>query len=217
MDFFNFKNIIMKKVILLVLCLNIFSSCEEQIEEVDGCTDSDAYNYDDYENATVDDGSCVYGFMGGIWRPFLLVDTGVVNFSVNGVPIYDSVIYLNQTDPELIFLTYIRSQWASRVDPFYDDGTFSYNVPEVCYGCEGSYSINGNILDLYFKSLDTDLSSTPNFFYNYDTISPANLLTLNRDTLIFSYNIDDIDTTNQGLRETNIKRIVYFYREFSVW
>ena len=208
----------MKKVILLVLCVNIFISCEIEIDEqIDGCTDSNAYNYDDYENATVDDGSCIYGLMSGIWRPFLSIDTGIINFSDNGVSIYDSIIYLNQTNSELIFLTYIRSQWASRIDPFYDDGTFSYNVPEGCFGCEGSYSISGNILDLYFKSLNTDLSSTPNFVYDYDTIKAANLLTLNRDTLIFSYNINSIDSTNQVLIETNIVRIVYFIREFGFW
>ena len=117
----------------------------------------------------------------------------------------------------MIFLSYIRSKWASRIDPFYDDGTFSYNVPEDCYGCEGSYSLSGNILDLYFKSLNTELSSTPNFYYDYDTIKAANLLTLSRDTLVFSYNINSIDSSNQVVTHSNISRTVYFYREFGWW
>ena len=194
-----------------------FMSCQIPDPPMPGCTDLNAYNYDDYQNANVDDGSCIYGIMGGIWRPFLSTDSGVVNFIDNGPTIYDSIVYFNQTDPELIFLSYIRSQWASRIDPFYDDGTFSYNVPEDCYGCEGSYSLSGNILDLYFKSLNTELSSTPNFYYDYDTIKAANLLTLSRDTLVFSYNINSIDSSNQVVTHSNISRTVYFYREFGFW
>ena len=186
-------------------------SCQILEDRIPGCTDLNAYNYDDYQNANVDDGSCIYGIMGGIWRPFLSTDSGVVNFIDNGIAIYDSIVYFNQTDPELIFLSYIRSQWASRIDPFYDSGTFSYNRPGDCNVCEGSYLTNGNLLDLNFKSW-----AGPGI-YDYDTIKAANLLTLTRDTLIFSYDINSIDSSNQVITHSNISRIVHFYRDWVFW
>tara|TARA_Y100000385_G_C12778475_1_gene502435 strand:+ start:62 stop:676 length:615 start_codon:yes stop_codon:yes gene_type:complete len=189
-----------------------FMSCQIPDDPISGCTDLNAYNYDDHHNANVDDGSCIYGIMEGIWRPFLSTDSGVVNLIYNGVTIYDSIVYFNQTDPELIFLSYIRSEWASRIDPFYDYGTFSYNKPGDCNACEGSYSTNGNILDLTFKSW-----AAPGPIYDYDTIKAANLLTLSRDTLIFSYEINSIDSSNQVVAHSDISRTVYFYREFGWW
>ena len=55
------------------------------------------------------------------------------------------------------------------------------------------------------------------FIYDYDTIKAANLLTLSRDTLIFSYEINSIDSSNQVVSHSNISRTVYFYREFGWW
>ena len=188
-------------------------SCQIPDPPIHGCTDLNAYNYDDYQNANIDDGSCIYGIMGGIWRPFLSTDSGVINFIDNGLTIYDSIVYLNQTNPELIFITNLRSQWASRIDPFYDYGTFSYNKPGDCIACEGSYSTNGNILDLNFKYY----AGAGVGIYEHDTIHSANLITLSRDTLIFSYEINSIDSSNQVVSHSNISRTVYFYREFGWW
>ena len=58
-----------------------FLSCQTPDDPILGCTDLNAYNYDDYQNANVDDGSCIYGIMGGIWRPFLSTDSGVINIA----------------------------------------------------------------------------------------------------------------------------------------
>ena len=190
-----------------------FMSCQIPDPPIHGCTDLNAYNYDDYQNANIDDGSCIYGIMGGIWRPFLSTDSGVINFIDNGLTIYDSIVYLNQTNSELIFITNLRSQWASRTDPFDDYGTFSYNKPGDCIACEGSYSTNGNILDLNFKYY----AGAGVGIYEYDTIHSANLITLSRDTLIFSYEINSIDSSNQVVSHSNISRTVYFYREFGWW
>ena len=81
-----------------------FISCQIPDDPILGCTDLNAYNYDNYQNANVDDGSCIYGIMGGQWFSFLSTDSGVVNFIENGVTIYDSVVYFNHLSNKIIFL-----------------------------------------------------------------------------------------------------------------
>ena len=68
----------MKKLIYLFLILPlVFSSCAK--EEVSGCTDSQATNYD--SNADIDDNSCLYN-INGIW--------GVDDYILNGVSLFST-------------------------------------------------------------------------------------------------------------------------------
>ena len=85
----------MKKYIYFLFAFAlIFSSCTKE----EGCTDSLATNFNvDAEN---DDGSCVYGVVGGEWITQSITASGSMTASMMGIPIMDSIINYTETNPD---------------------------------------------------------------------------------------------------------------------
>jgi len=85
----------MKNFIYLFLAITvIFSSCTKE----EGCTDSLATNFNvDAEN---DDGSCVYGVVGGEWITQSIEITGSMTVTFGGLPFMDSTFNYIETNPD---------------------------------------------------------------------------------------------------------------------
>tara|TARA_B100000795_G_scaffold220313_1_gene174764 strand:+ start:259 stop:906 length:648 start_codon:yes stop_codon:yes gene_type:complete len=92
----------MKKVLYLFLTVSIiFSSCkkEEEIIEptvINGCMNAIASNYD--ATANTDDGSCIFGIVGGAWNATSELEEGSILVTYMGANIMDSTWSETRTD-----------------------------------------------------------------------------------------------------------------------
>jgi hypothetical protein len=111
----------MKKLIYTLLAVSIiFAACKKEDEVVTptlvyGCTDSTATNYNPL--ATVDDGYCAFGFVGGVW----IKDTQVMDIhavvSFGGMIVFDSTWVETESNPDSMEIVKTK---------FWDNGDFKH-------------------------------------------------------------------------------------------
>ena len=120
----------MNKVLYTLLAVSIiFAACKK--EDVDGCMDTTATNYN--EIATVDDGSCILGIV-GVWTPTSASGTQSMSVTVMGqiVDSFDTTFTMTSADPD----------WEFTDVEFTTDGKM-YNDLDT-----NSYTYSGNVLTI---------------------------------------------------------------------
>jgi hypothetical protein len=94
----------MKKVLYTLLAVSIvFAACKKEDEAVaptvlSGCMDAIATNYD--ATATSDDGSCVFGIVGGAWITDIEEISMDVQVSMGGMVIMDTTLTETENNPD---------------------------------------------------------------------------------------------------------------------
>ena len=143
----------MKKLILILLCLPLlFSSCKKE----EGCTDPIAKNYN--SDAELDNGSCDYGSIIGVWKPdSVIIYLLEKEFSLAG-ELLDSENFTYTTSPESIGLSGENLEFTS------EGGTI---IPFLWgnYIDTGSYIISGNTLSIF------ENDGSPSTVFTYSTSS----------------------------------------------
>ena len=92
----------MKKALYTLLAVSIiFAACKKE-DEIDppivitGCTDTIATNYN--ATATSDNGSCIFGIVGGAWIPTSEIEEGHITATYMGINVMDSTWLVTSTD-----------------------------------------------------------------------------------------------------------------------
>ena len=119
----------MKKLLYTLLAVSIiFAACKK--EDVDGCMDTTATNYN--EIATVDDGSCILGIV-GVWTPTTVSGTQSMSVTVMGqiIDSYDTAFTMTAAEAGM-------------------DGDVEFTADGNMYegGDTNSYTYSGNVLTI---------------------------------------------------------------------
>ena len=116
----------MKKMFYALLAVSIvFTACKEEDDDItaptvlSGCTDAIATNYD--ATATSDDGSCIFGIVGGAW----ITDVEEANIhaivTMGGVVFMDSTWTVTETNPDSMENGVLQKFWSNGEVKFWDN------------------------------------------------------------------------------------------------
>lgn len=95
------KNLFKLGTLILMVFLFIVSSCKKEEEIIEGCTNSNAMNFD--SEATDDDGSCIlaYNIAQGVWTINTLCDSVTIGFA----GLFEETVSITEMFPESIEIT----------------------------------------------------------------------------------------------------------------